>query len=830
MRPLESSGQVDLRLPVLAGVAWLAALAGTLRPEAALPGAALGAVATLVVATTLVRLVVRPRPGGIPGGPSRPHPAWVTAGAIVLVLTAVLASAGLRSHQRASGVVVDAAQRASPVTVVATVAGDPRPVRRAGLGEATGATTVVVRVRVEEITVRVGTGTAAGERVRETGWRTAADAVVLGDGDWSGVRLGSRITFRALPTSADGDVAALLRPRGSPRVLAPPDVWWRAAEVVRAGVRTAVEPRPADQRALVPSLVVGDDSELDPRLADDFRTTGLTHLLAVSGTNLTLVLAFVLLLGRWAGVRGRFRLLLGALAIVGFVLVARGEPSVVRAATMGAVALWALAHDGRDRGIRTLAVAVLLLLGWQPAMSVSAGFALSVLATAGILLVAPLWRDALARWMPRWAAEAIAVPAAAQLACTPVVAGLSGEVSLVAVLANLLVAPAVAPATVLGLVGGLVAIVMPPVGQLVAWPGAWAVGWIVLVARWGAGLPVPAVAWGTSAWWLAALTFACLVAVRVAPAVLARPGRCVPLAVLALVVVLVPVPTPGWPPRGWVLVACDVGQGDALVLNAGGGGAVVVDAGPDPRSVDRCLRRLRVREVPLLVLTHFHADHVDGLPGVLRGRQVGAVEVSPVAEPAPAAAEVGRLLQAHGVSPHVSEHLVPRQVGEVTLTRLWPEVRAGSTAPVGGGDGANDSSVVLLATVGSTSVLLTGDVEPPAQRAMARLLGPVRVDVLKVPHHGSRHQSDDWLTSTGARVAVVSAGRDNTHGHPAPELVALLEGAGMVLLRTDTDSDVAVVERDGQLGTAMSSVGYGRLGAPWLRVPAHGRSSVASPW
>lgn len=110
--------------------------------------------------------------------------------------------------------------------------------------------------------------------------------------------------------------------------------------------------------------------------------------------------------------------------------------------------------------------------------------------------------------------------------------------------------------------------------------------------------------------------------------------------------------------------------------------------------------------------------------------------------------------------------------------------------------------MVLLARVGSTSVLLTGDVEPPAQRALARLLGPLPVDVLKVPHHGSRHQFDDWLTSTGAQVALVSAGRDNTHGHPAPEVVDLLEGAGMVLLRTDTASDVVVVKRDGELGTA----------------------------
>lgn len=789
MRPGESGRPVDLRLPLLAAVAWLAALLGTLRPPD--PSLLVG-----VGALLLGVLVAWSR--------SRRDPhrvgAWPTWVALVLVLVTVLTSASLRASDRAAGVLVALAERGTPVSVLATVATDPRPVLSvtgpAGAGGA-DARRVTVRVRVEEVS-------AGG-----TTWRTRSRAVVLGEGEWEDVRLGSRVRFRAVPVPADGDVHALLRPRGAPEVLTSPDVWWRGAEVLREGVREAVAPRQADQRALVPSLVVGDDSALDPALAEDFRTTGLTHLLAVSGTNLTLVLAFVLLLARWAGVRGRWRLLVGAATIVGFVLVARSEPSVVRAATMGAVAMFALAHDGGDRGVRTLAAAVLVLLCWDPAMSTSAGFALSVLATAGILLLAPGWRDAMARWMPRWAAEAVAVPAAAQLACTPVVAGLSGEVSLVAVLANMLVAPAVAPATVLGLVGGLVAVVWPTLGHLLAWPAAWAVGWIVAVARWGATLPVPAVEWRTDAVWLVGLTLACVVFAAVAPALLARPRRCLPLVVLAVLAVAVPLPTPGWPPSGWVVAACDVGQGDAFVLNAGSGAGVVVDVGPDPRPVDRCLRRLGIREVPLLVLTHFHADHVDGLSGVLDGRRVAAVEVSPLADPPGAAAVVTRELAAHGIAPHVSEHLAQRHVGDVTLTRLWPSPSAAAPAPGAEGESANDASVVLLAEVRGTTVLLTGDVEPPAQRAMERLLGPVRADVLKVPHHGSRHQRNAWLLATGARVAMVSAGADNTHGHPAPDVVELLTGAGMTLLRTDLHSDAVVVERAGTLGVATLAGGLG---------------------
>ncbi|GGD29636.1 ComEC/Rec2 family competence protein [Nocardioides daphniae] len=776
----------DLRLPWLAAVAWGAALWGALRPPGG--GLLLVGAASVVVALVALTVAARRRASDL----SLTSPA-VTATATLLVLVAMVTSASLRTGGAGSGAVAEVAARSSPATVVGSVVSDPRPVASSGFASA-GERTVVVRVLVHRITA------ARGE------WDVRSTVVVLGEGAWEDVRLGATVRFRGVLATADGDAAALVRPRGEPTVVGEPDVWWRAAEVVRAGVRDAVAPRPRDQRALVPSLVVGDDSELDPELADDFRTTGLTHLLAVSGTNLTLVLGFVVLLGRWCGVRGRGRLLLGALTIVAFVLVARSEPSVVRAAAMGAVALLALAHDGRRRGIRTLAVAVLALLAWEPRMAVAAGFALSVLATAGILLVAPVWRDALARWVPRWAAEAIAVPAAAQLACTPVVAALSGEVSLVAVVANLLVAPAVAPATVLGLAGGLLAIAVVPVGQLVAMPAAWSVGWIVVVARWGAGLPVPSIGWGTGGWPLVLLTALCVVAALTAHRLLRRARWSLAAAGLGLLAVLVPVPTPGWPPHGWVVAACDVGQGDAVVLNAGPGAGVVVDAGPDARLVDRCLDRLGIEHVPLLVLTHFHADHVDGLDGVLDGRTVGEVEVSPVSDPAESAAAVTATLAERGLSPVVSAYGVPRQVGDVVVNRVWPEPSATPQALAAAGP--NDASVVLVATVRGVDVLLTGDVEPEAQRGLGRTLGALEVDVLKVPHHGSRHQSVEWLTATGASVALVSAGRDNTYGHPAPALLDVLRGAGMTVLRTDRDGDSLVVVRDGGLATtALPAVG-----------------------
>ncbi|MCF6379639.1 ComEC/Rec2 family competence protein [Nocardioides KLBMP 9356] len=629
---------------------------------------------------------------------------------------------------------------------------------------------------------------------RGTAWTLDAPVVLMAGADWPSVPLGTTIETTARLVPGDDEVAALVRPTGEPRVVAEPDVWWDAAAAVRRSVRAAVAHRDADARELVPALVVGDDGGLDPVLADDFRTTGLTHLLAVSGTNLTLVVGAMLVLGRWAGVRGRWLHVLAAAGIVGFVVTARAEPSVVRAAAMGTVALLGMTGNGRSRGARGLGVAVLGLLLLWPRLAVSAGFALSVLATAGILLLAPVWRDALLRWTPRWVAEAVSIPLAAQVACTPVVAALSGQVSLVAVVANLLAAPAVAPATVLGLGGGLLGLLWTPLGVVVAAPAAWSAQWIIAVARWGADVPTAAVDWGTGPVPLTLLTLACLAAVPLAPRLLRRPGSALACTGLLVVVVLVRPPTPGWPPEGWILVACDVGQGDGLVLRAGPHAAVVVDAGPDPAAMDACLDRLEVTSVPLLVLTHFHADHVDGMAGVLEGRDVGEVEATGLLEPAEGVREVGLAL---GRAPAPASYGVTRVVGDVTLQVVWPRpgsrVDPGESAP-------NDASVVLVAEVAGVRILLTGDVEPSAQAALARDLAGLHVDVLKVPHHGSRHQDVDWLTSLGARIAVVSVGADNDYGHPAPDLLAALSASGVRTWRTDTSGDVVLVARRGGVG------------------------------
>jgi competence protein ComEC len=610
------------------------------------------------------------------------------------------------------------------------------------------------------------------------------------------VELGTRLQAAGrLQPARTRDLAAVVSGRGPPVVLGRPNTFLRGAEEVRAAIRQAVAAQPAGPRALVPALVDGDDAGMPEELAEDFRTAGLTHLLAVSGTNLTLVVGSLLLLARWAGVRARGLVVVGVFGVVGFVLLARTEPSVVRAAAMGSVGLLGMGHHGRRRGTRALGAAVLVLLLFDPWLATTVGFALSVLATAGILWLAPGWRDRLCRWLPRWVAEAVSVPLAAQLACTPLVAAISGQVSLVAVVANLLAAPAVGPTTVLGLLGGLAGLVSAPVGHLVATPAAWGARWIIAVAVRGSDLPVAAVGWSAGAVGVTVLTALCVLLALVLGAVLARRATALGLAAMMLGVLLVPLPTPGWPPRDWVMVACDVGQGDGLVLNAGAGAAVVVDAGPDPAAVDRCLRRLDVERVPMVVLTHFHADHVDGLAGVLHDRRVGVVQVTTVGEPASGVRLVQAVAGRSGVPVRQAAYGETGRLGSLT----WQVVAPSGPSPTTGSP-ANDASVVLLVEVGGIRILLLGDQEEQSQARLLRETGGLQADVLKVAHHGSASQDPELVRSVGARLAIISVGSDNDYGHPAPSLMALLHETGARISRTDEAGDVAVTASDGRLG------------------------------
>ncbi|MFJ8852220.1 ComEC/Rec2 family competence protein [Streptomyces sp. NPDC102437] len=742
--------------------------------------------------------------------------ATATATAAALLCAAAGAtSAGLHSADVRQGPVQTLAQRFAKVEAEVTVTSDARRTTPRVRGDHSTPAALLVDAEITRLTGPDGAVARLSTPVLlivtpggSTGqWQQLLPSTHL--------RVGGRLS----PPLHDGErSAAVLRPegKGPPRIIGPPSALQRTAGALRGGLRQATERLDPDAKALLPGLVVGDTSRITPELHEAFKAADLTHLMAVSGSNLAILL--VLLIGPPGtalraerrglaprlGIPLRFTALLGGGLTLAFVIVCRPEPSVLRAAACGLITLLAIGTGRRRSLIPALAAAVLLLVLHDPWLARSYGFVLSVLATGALLTIAPRWSDALQRrGVPARLAEALAAAAAAQAVCAPVVVLLASRVSLVAIPCNLLAEPAVAPATVLGFAALALAPVAMPVAELLARIAGWPAGWIATVARTGAALPGAEIDWpdgGKGAVLLTALT---ALVVLFARRIVRHPWVCSAAALLLILAVLRPVPftrvLTGWPPPGWTFAMCDVGQGDALVLAAGDGAGVVVDAGPDPSLVDRCLRDLGITEVPFLVLTHFHADHVRGLPGVLRGRAVGAIETTSLEEPPDQVAFVRRTAAESHVPLVRAAPGERRRIGALDWRVLWPASATGADGTaMGRGAGPvplepNDASVTLYVRTGGLTLLLLGDLEPPAQQGVLRRYPALpRVDVLKVAHHGSAHQDPALLRSARPRIALVSVGRDNPYGHPAARTVEALRAGGAVVLRTDTDGAIAL--------------------------------------
>lgn len=570
----------------------------------------------------------------------------------------------------------------------------------------------------------------------------------------------------------------------------------RGAAALRESLARAAARTDGDGAALLPGLVLGDTASVSDELAQAMRDSGLAHLTAVSGGNVAVTLGLVWWVARRLGLRRRWRLLLGGVLLPGYVVLVRPEPSVVRAAVMAAIGMAALLAGRRARAPAVLALTVTVLLLLDPFLCLSIGFALSVAATAALVTIGSRWSRA-APSLPRALVSAWAAAAAASLATAPLIAGIGGGVPLLSVPANLLAEPAVGPASVLGLLAAALGVVAPvPAGWLAA-AATVPAGWIAGIARRAQAAPGAVLPW-PDGWRGAGLLAAVILVAAAAWWSGRRSGRTRPVVAAgvaaALVLVVLPgagvrLPLASWPPEGWVLVVCDVGQGDGLVLSAGPGAAVVVDTGPDPALMDRCLTRLGVRTVPVVVLSHDHADHVEGLPGVLRGgRRVGLVVVSPLDDPPAESSRVHRWASEEGIPVRAASAGEQLAVGELSWTVLWPDRLLHGTE-----SDPNNASLVLLVRSHGITLLLGGDIEPEAQRLLLRDRPPGEVDVVKVPHHGSLHQDPDYAVATDPEMALISCGVDNGYGHPAAVTLRQYAALGAVVGRTDTEGDLAVV-------------------------------------
>ena len=719
--------------------------------------------------------------------------------ALTCAVTALIVLAGaMHTWREDLGPVEELALAGSVATVSARVLAEP--IVLGGAGETAR---VLVRVRLESVESR--------------GYRTVVSTPVLvrADARWSGLQWRERVEFSArFRVSERGSAErAVLSPLGAPEVETHRTTMLAVSDHVRARLRVAVDALPGDARALVPALVVGDTTLTPDELTDAMRATGMSHLSAVSGSNLAILLTAVMAVVVHTPIRRRSRVLVGILVIVAFIVIARPEPSVMRAAAMGAVGVLAFSRARASAGLPALAVTVVLLLVLDPWLARSYGFVLSTLATLGLIVFARPWGRAIHRrlpgraHLPPYVGDALAIPVAAHVMTAPVVVLLQGSVSIVGIVANLLAAPLVAPATLGGAATALVASLWPAGGAVLAWSAAMPAWLIGRIARWAVTVPGGTLPWPDGppgALLLAALS---LLAIVMGPWLhwLARTRRG-PVAALVSVTVATtwPVAPLTWPPPDWRVVVCDVGQGDGIVVASGSGRAVVIDTGPDVGAVTPCVRRLDVGHLDAVVLTHFDADHISGLGHLLDRWPVTEILVSTVAEPAAGAAEVSRLAAEHRIP------VRPLRAGdrltweEASATVWWP------ARPIHSGSLSNNASVVLALEAGSAPApgepdrrvraLLLGDIEREAGRAILSRLRrepawsrfAAGLDLVKTPHHGSPNLDETLVRAVPAPLAAVSVG-ENDYGHPALSHLALFRSLGSIVVRTDERGDIALL-------------------------------------
>ena len=563
---------------------------------------------------------------------------------------------------------------------------------------------------------------------------------------------------------------------------------------------------PEPGAGLLPGLAVGDTRAVTAALNDDMRTSGLSHLTAVSGANCAIVVGAIFGLTALCGGGRWLRVVLSLAGLAGFVVLVTPEPSVIRAGVMAAVGMLTVLLGRPSAGAGMLSLCATAILVSDPWLAATPGFALSVVASGALILLAPPLARGLARGMPGPVALAVAVPLSAQLACGPIIALFAEEQSLIGIAANLIAAPAAPVATVIGLLACLAA-PLPPLADLLA-SSAWLPSaWIATIASTTARLPnaqvlMPA---GLASALLVAVVSAAIAVVLIRAPIRAHGSRVVHVgswvrrgAAVILVVVLSlagarvlldgPLAT-ATVPEGWAIATCDVGQGDAVLVRSATKVALI-DTGPEPKALAACLQSLGIEHIDLLVLTHFDLDHVGGAAAV-HGR-VDTVMHGPIAE------ENDRCLLEDLVEggARVDEASAGQHgmLGDAAWRVLWP-LRNSAAFPEG-----NDASVVMEFDGGEVprSIYL-GDLSAAPQRMLQRTTRLAPYAVVKVAHHGSADQDPGLYEAIRPRVALFSVGADNDYGHPRSETIDLLTATGAHVLRTDRQGRILLGIRDGEL-------------------------------
>ena len=549
---------------------------------------------------------------------------------------------------------------------------------------------------------------------------------------------------------------------------------------------------PGDAEALVAGLAIGERSLLSEQTAGQMRDLSLTHLVAVSGANLAIVIGAVWFLAAYLGFSRNLRFATGLIAMVGYMLLVGPESSVIRAATMAlfvTVAMWL----GRGSSpLHALALAIVLLLLIDPGISTDFGFSLSAIATAGLLVAAGPMYEFLKTRMPEWLALGVAAAFSAQLFTTPILLMLQPGLPLYAILANLLVESVVAPVTILGILAAVLAIPAPLLASVAINLAGLGTGWIVLVSQELSQLPFVRVHFVTGP---TGVAIAAMVVVLTAayfssngPNLKRRILQSLALLVaLGAVLSLHQVQRSGQVHSNWEVLNCDVGQGDALLIRSSGA-VTLIDVGPDSELLKACLRDAAVTRIDLLIISHYDADHVAGIDA-LESVEIGLAVLPGLADDRPLADKVQTRMDDWASSVVIGQRGMTGRLGQCSWRILEPSFSAAEATD------SNDASLVALFDCLRFRLLALGDLGEQGQNRLlassAALIQPSTPLILKVAHHGSADQSRQLHEVLKPDVAILSVG-ENRFGHPTERVLRILASTGAAVFRTDVDGAVSV--------------------------------------
>ncbi len=558
-------------------------------------------------------------------------------------------------------------------------------------------------------------------------------------------------------------------------IVHPPHFTDRAINTVRLRfieVLTNIQ-QPPDVSALLQGIIVGDDSKISTELREQMKILSLSHLTAVSGTHISIVLALV-----FAGV-GRRKPWITAvitLCVVSvMVIIVGGSASVIRAFVMSVFVLIGIALQRARDAIPILATTIMIICLMDPNLAREIGFALSVAATFAIVSFGHVLSSTLAVRFPQWFTQMIAIPLVASLGTLPIIIAIQPELSVWSVLANLLISPVITPLTIFGLASLVITNIHALLAIPLVWISSWGCYWIIAVVNLLKGLPgshcSPTIVF------LLYLVFAILIfynqrltqlkrtlvhrylphknSLIVLRGLSIRLDRVFRGGILVAIffvcgIISLPIETRS---SNWEIIQCDVGQGSAAVLRRESQ-IVVVDVGPTPESIRRCLMDNRINVIDVLVLSHFDLDHVGGLDGLLGTVKVKEVWVSANRNPLKNSNRALGLI-------HAKDIPITEVRNSVEL-RGW--IRAFHPSKLAGSaDDSNRDSIVVEAKTDSLSVLILSDIPKESQDTLAQTIQGV--DVVVVSHHGSKDQSESLAKKTAPKISLVSVG-ENDYGHP----------------------------------------------------------------